>query len=85
MNVEIGTEAAQFSEKEYINEIFAAVCSHVAILHLISSWTRGGGEGDGRGEGEGEGEGGGGGGKVLTGINYPMCTGLENIHTPIQH
>ncbi len=26
MNVEIGTEAAQFPEKEYINEIFVAVC-----------------------------------------------------------
>jgi hypothetical protein len=25
MNVEIGTEAAQFLEKEYINEIFLAV------------------------------------------------------------
>ncbi len=25
MNVEIGTEAAQFPEKEYINEIFIAV------------------------------------------------------------
>jgi hypothetical protein len=27
MNVEIGTEAAQFSKKEYINEIFVAVYS----------------------------------------------------------
>ncbi len=26
MNVEIGTEAAQFPEKEYINGIFFAVC-----------------------------------------------------------
>jgi hypothetical protein len=26
MNVEIGTEAAQFPEKEYINGIFLAVC-----------------------------------------------------------
>ncbi len=26
MNVEIGTEAAQFPEKEYINVIFVAVC-----------------------------------------------------------
>ncbi len=26
MNVEIGTEAAQFLEKEYINGIFVAVC-----------------------------------------------------------
>ncbi len=27
MNVEIGTEAAQFPEKEYINEICVAVCT----------------------------------------------------------
>jgi hypothetical protein len=26
MNVEIGTEAAQFPEKEYLNGIFLAVC-----------------------------------------------------------
>ncbi len=26
MNVEIGTEAAQFPEKEYINGIFVEVC-----------------------------------------------------------
>ncbi len=26
MNVEIGTEAVQFPEKEYINGIFVAVC-----------------------------------------------------------
>jgi hypothetical protein len=26
MNVEIGTEAVQFPEKEYINVIFVAVC-----------------------------------------------------------
>jgi hypothetical protein len=26
MNVEVGTEAAQFPEKEYINGIFLAVC-----------------------------------------------------------
>jgi hypothetical protein len=26
MNVEIGTEAAQFPEKEHINGIFLAVC-----------------------------------------------------------
>ncbi len=29
MNVEIGTEAAQFPEKEYINGIFLAVHVHV--------------------------------------------------------
>jgi hypothetical protein len=28
MNVEIGTEAAQFPEKEYINGIFVAVYTH---------------------------------------------------------
>ncbi len=28
MNVEIGTESAQFPEKEYINGIFVAVCRH---------------------------------------------------------
>ncbi len=28
MNFEIGTEAAQFLEKEYINVIFVAVYSH---------------------------------------------------------
>ncbi len=27
MNVEIGTEAAQFPEKEYISGIFLAVCA----------------------------------------------------------
>jgi hypothetical protein len=27
MNVEIGTEAAQFPEKDYINGIFLAVCN----------------------------------------------------------
>ena len=26
MNVEIGTEAAQFPEKEYMNDIFLTVC-----------------------------------------------------------
>jgi hypothetical protein len=33
MNVEIGTEAAQFSEKEFINGIFLAVQLSVCILN----------------------------------------------------
>jgi hypothetical protein len=38
MNLEIRTEAAQFSEKEYINGIFLAVCLHFCIkchLHIL--------------------------------------------------
>jgi hypothetical protein len=36
MNVDIGTEAAQFPEKEYINGIFLAVCNFIpATLHSI--------------------------------------------------
>jgi hypothetical protein len=31
MNVEIGTEAVQFPEKEYINGIFLAVWGHVFL------------------------------------------------------
>jgi hypothetical protein len=31
MNVEIGTEAAQFIENEYINGIFLAVCSREKV------------------------------------------------------
>jgi hypothetical protein len=31
MNVEIGTEAAQFPEKEYINGIFVAVCTCIVV------------------------------------------------------
>jgi hypothetical protein len=34
MNVEIGTEAAQFPEKEYINGIFLAV--EVSVVYLFS-------------------------------------------------
>jgi hypothetical protein len=30
MNVEIGTEAAQFPEKEYMNGIAVAVCENTA-------------------------------------------------------
>jgi hypothetical protein len=33
MNVEIGTEAAQFLEKEYINGIFVAVYNIICIGH----------------------------------------------------
>ncbi len=46
MNVEVGTEAAQFPEKEYINEILVAVCvqfanfSKVHTLHLWSTFTK---------------------------------------------
>ncbi len=35
MNVEIGTEAAQFPEKEYINGIFVAVCI-AGVIYLKS-------------------------------------------------
>ncbi len=31
MNVEIGTDAAQFPEKEYINGISVAVCTNIII------------------------------------------------------
>ncbi len=34
MNVEIGTEAVQFPEKEYINEIFVAVCGASSRVHI---------------------------------------------------
>ncbi len=39
MNVEIGTEAAQFPEKEYMNGIFVPVCRIIKIdmLHAIPS------------------------------------------------
>jgi hypothetical protein len=38
MNAEIGTDAAQFPEKEYINGIFFAVYkqSHLTIYHFVS-------------------------------------------------
>jgi hypothetical protein len=35
MNVEIGTEAAQFPEKEYINGIFVAVHEISRGFHLV--------------------------------------------------
>ncbi len=42
MNVDIGTEAAQFSEKEYINGIFLAVrltyLLSTLLVFLLSVW-----------------------------------------------
>ncbi len=38
MNVEIGTEAVQFPEKEYINGIFVAV--HIFIERWTKNWFR---------------------------------------------
>jgi hypothetical protein len=35
MNVEIGTEAAQFPEKEYINWIFLAVSGALSSLSIV--------------------------------------------------
>jgi hypothetical protein len=35
MNMEIGTEAAQYQEKEYINGIFLAVYLNVASIYPI--------------------------------------------------
>jgi hypothetical protein len=40
MKVEIGTEAAQFLEKEYINGIFLAVCVAGKIFAYIISPKR---------------------------------------------
>jgi hypothetical protein len=41
MNVEIGTEAAQFPEKEYINGIFVAVwagsCAESVLLNVYGA------------------------------------------------
>jgi hypothetical protein len=37
MNVEIGTEAVQFPEKEYINGIFVAVCFDVMKKVRVNS------------------------------------------------
>jgi hypothetical protein len=40
LNVEIGTEAAQFSETEYINGIFVAVHAYVKSLSSKAmGWT----------------------------------------------
>ncbi len=35
MNAEIGTEATQFPEKEYINEIVVAVCPTIGLRKTI--------------------------------------------------
>ncbi len=35
MNVEIGTEASQFSEKEYMNAIFVAVHNHPLLQQSL--------------------------------------------------
>jgi hypothetical protein len=37
MNVEIGTEAAQFPEKEYINGIFVAVQNTFYTIHALTN------------------------------------------------
>jgi hypothetical protein len=39
MNMKIGTKAAQFPEKEYINGIFLAVCSPCVHISLTSEKT----------------------------------------------
>ncbi len=39
MNVEIGAEAAQFPEKEYISEIAVAVCSELlSVIVTLSTF-----------------------------------------------
>jgi hypothetical protein len=55
MNVEIGTEPAQFPENEYINGIFIAVCLGIlCLLHRAKTIERDR-EGDGESwEGGGE-------------------------------
>jgi hypothetical protein len=35
MNVEIGAEAAQFPEKEYINGVFIAVCVQCSAYTVV--------------------------------------------------
>jgi hypothetical protein len=41
MNVEIGAEAAQFPEKEYINGIAVAVCGYSTFKDIIQLTPRG--------------------------------------------
>jgi hypothetical protein len=38
MSVEIGTEAAQFPKKEYINGIFIAVQGTLTSVFVFSDW-----------------------------------------------
>ncbi len=40
MNVEIGTEAAQFPKKEYIKGIFAAVYLRLNTLEECMKWKK---------------------------------------------
>jgi hypothetical protein len=35
MNVEIGTDAAQFPKKKYLNGIFVAVCTFQGFVYLL--------------------------------------------------
>ncbi len=42
MNVEIGTEAAQFQEKEHLNSIFIAVYLSYIFLAMLSFYSEGG-------------------------------------------
>ncbi len=39
MNVEIGTEAAQFPEKEYMNGIFSLQCSNKQLPPTLDSYA----------------------------------------------
>jgi hypothetical protein len=41
MNMEIGTEAAQFPEKEYINGIFAAVWIRLFQVMMVKKLEKG--------------------------------------------
>jgi hypothetical protein len=39
VEIEIGTEALQFPEKEYINEIFVAVCNNICLQDRYRYYT----------------------------------------------